>query len=71
MERKLRITPDEPFPEELDELPDPVLQVLDSQIQRQLDREVVVDGEPAPETEFRHQELDQEFDIRDAVDQLD
>jgi hypothetical protein len=70
VERKLRITPEEPFPGELEELSDPVLQVLDSQIQRQLDREVIVDGETAPETEFRHQELDEEFDIREAVDQL-
>lgn len=71
MESKLRLTPDEPFPEELDELHDSELQVLDSQIQRQLDREIITDGEAAPETEFRHQELDEEFDIREAVDQLE
>ncbi len=71
MERKLRLTPDDSFPEELDELPDPVLQVLDSQIQRQLDREIISDGELSPETEFRHEELDQEFEIREAVDRLD
>ena len=71
MERKLRLTPDEPFPDQLDELSDPSLQVLDSQIQRQLDREIITEGEVAPETESRHQELDEEFDIREAVDQLD
>lgn len=56
MERNLRIAPDEPFPEELDELPTPFPQVLDSQIQWQLDRAIITDGEVAPETEFRHQE---------------
>jgi hypothetical protein len=41
------------------------LQVLDSQVQRQLDHEVVVEGEVNPETEFRHYELDEEFSDRD------
>ena len=70
MERKLRVTPEDSFPEELDELPDPALQVLDSQVQRQMDHEIITEGEASPETEFRHEELDQEFEIREAVDQL-
>ncbi|WP_400160511.1 hypothetical protein [Arthrobacter sp. BPSS-3] len=65
MSSNLRITPTDPFPEDLEELKDEKLQVLDSQVQRQLDHEVVADGEPNPETEFRHQELDEEFERRD------
>ena len=42
-----------------------ILQVLDSQVQRQLDHEYVADGEPNPETEFRHYDLDEEFSERD------
>ena len=42
------------------------LQVLDSQVQRQLDYEYVAEGEPNPETEFRHQDLDEEFQSRDT-----
>jgi len=44
------------------------LQVLDSQVQRQLDYEYVADGEPNPETEFRHYDLDEEFSERDKRD---
>jgi hypothetical protein len=65
MNEKLHLTPDEAFPEDLEKVPDQELQILDSQVQRQLDHEVVVDGEPNPETEFRHYELDEEFADRD------
>jgi hypothetical protein len=65
MSDKLHLTPEDQFPEDLETVPDHELQVLDSQVQRQLDHEVVVDGEPNPETEFRHYELDEEFDDRD------
>ncbi|MCB5273639.1 hypothetical protein BJG92_01163 [Arthrobacter sp. SO5] len=65
MTEKLHLTPDDDFPEDLDKVPDPELQVLDSQVQRQLDYEIVAEGEPNPETEFRHYELDEEFDDRD------
>lgn len=65
MTEKLHLTPDDEFPEALDEVPDQELQVLDSQVQRQLDYEVVAEGEPNPETEFRHYELDEEFNDRD------
>jgi hypothetical protein len=65
MSDKLHLTPEDQFPEDLEKVPDHELQVLDSQVQRQLDHEVVVDGEPNPETEFRHYELDEEFNDRD------
>ncbi len=65
MSDKLHLTPEDKFPEDLETVPDHELQVLDSQVQRQLDHEVVVDGEPNPETEFRHYELDEEFNDRD------
>lgn len=65
MNDKLHLTPEEQFPEELENVSDNELQVLDSRIQRQLDHEVVVDGEVNPETEFRHYELDEEFQDRD------
>ena len=65
MNDKLHLTPEEQFPEDLDKVSDQELQVLDSRVQRQLDHEVVVDGEVNPETEFRHYELDVEFNDRD------
>lgn len=65
MSDKLHLTPDEGFPEDLTAVEDQQLQVLDSQIQRQLDFEVIAEGEPNPETEFRHYELDEEFQTRD------
>lgn len=65
MNDNLRLTPDEEFPEDLTAVEDQQLQVLDSQIQRQLDVEIIAEGEPNPETEFRHYELDEEFQTRD------
>ncbi|MBT2566973.1 hypothetical protein J7I84_10805 [Arthrobacter sp. ISL-85] len=65
MSASLRITPTDPFPEDLEKLKDEKLQVLDSQVHRQLDHEIVTAGESHPETEFRHQELDMEFEHRD------
>jgi hypothetical protein len=65
MSDKLHLTPEDQFPEDLDTVTDHELQILDSQVQRQLDHEVVVEGEPNPETEFRHYELDEEFNDRD------
>lgn len=67
MTDKLHLTPGEPFPEDLTDIPDADLQVLDSQVQRQLDREIVREGEADPETEFRHYELDEEFEQRDLI----
>lgn len=61
----MHLTPEEAFPKDLSKVQDSELQVLDSRIQRQSDREIVDDGEVNPETEFRHYELDEEFNDRD------
>ena len=66
MTEKLHLTPEDCFPQNLAEVGDRQLQVLDSQVQRQLDYEVIAEGEPNPETEFRHYELDEEFANRDS-----
>ena len=66
MTEKLHLTPEDEFPEDLAKVGDKELQVLDSQVQRQLDYEVVTAGEPHPETEFRHFELDDEFQTRET-----
>jgi hypothetical protein len=65
MSDKLHLTPEDDFPGDLSSVEDKDLQVLDSQIQRQLDYEYVAEGEPNPETEFRHYDLDEEFNERD------
>ncbi|WP_104043675.1 hypothetical protein [Arthrobacter sp. ZGTC412] len=65
MNDKLHLTPEDQFPEDLENVSDNELQVLDSRIQRQLDHEMVADGESNNETEFRHYELDEEFQDRD------
>lgn len=62
---KFHLTPEEPFPEHLEQVSDQGLQVLDSQVQRQFDHEIVAEGEPNPETEFRRYELNEEFESRD------
>ena len=68
MTEKLHLSPEDDFPEDLSKLPDKDLQVLDSQVERQLDYEYVVEGEPNSETEFRHYDLDEEFEERDKRD---
>lgn len=68
MPEKLRLSPEDEFPEDLTNLPDQDLQVLDSQVQRELDRELVVEGQAHPETEFRHWDLDEEFAERENPD---
>lgn len=65
MSEKLHLTPADEFPDDLGTVSDNDLQVLDSRIQRQLDYEYIAEGEPNPETEFRHYDLDEEFDERD------
>jgi len=66
MTEKLHLTPEDNFPEDLAGVGDRQLQDLDSQVQRQLDFEVIAEGEPNPETELRHYELDDEFGNRDS-----
>jgi hypothetical protein len=65
MSEKLHLTPADDFPDDLGIVSDNDLQVLDSRIQRQLDYEYIAEGEPNPETEFRHYDLDEEFGERD------
>jgi hypothetical protein len=65
MSEKLHLTPEDEFPEDLAALPNQALQVLDSQVQRQLNYEYVAEGEPNPETEFRRDDLNEEFEERD------
>ena len=67
MTENLHLTPAELFPQDLAKVGDLQLQVLDSQIQRQLDLEVISEGEMNPETEFRHYELDEEFKSRNKT----
>lgn len=65
LERALRLGPDDPFPDELRELPVGDLQVLHSRICRQLDVEYLSDpGGRHPITLDRLQELELEFDSR-------
>lgn len=61
-----RLTPSQPFPEDLTSLDLPAVEVLNSKVERELDHEHVTDGETHPETDFRHEELDEELDRRDA-----
>lgn len=63
-----RITPSEPFPEDLASLGLAEVEVLNSRIQRELFHEYVHDGEADPETEFRNGELTDELDRRDALE---
>jgi hypothetical protein len=63
-----RLTPSEPFPENLTSLELPEVEVLNSRIHRELSHEYIHDGEPDPETEFRHEEVAEELDRRDDVE---
>ncbi len=63
-----RLTPSEPFPEDLTALELPEVQVLHSKLQRELSSGYVAEGEPDPETSFRNEELTTELDRRDAVE---
>ena len=61
-----RLSPADPFPEDLTELGLPEVEVLNSKVHRALAHEYIQDGEPSPETEFRQEELAEELDRRDA-----
>ncbi|WP_228720871.1 hypothetical protein [Arthrobacter sp. 260] len=65
---KSRLSPEQPFPADLAPLEDSQVEILNSKIHRQLDREYTVDQEPDPETESRHEELQAELDFRAAED---
>lgn len=62
-----RIKPDEPFPDNLNQLEDTQLEVLNSKVHRQLEAEYVEEDGPDPETEHRQEELKEELDDRDLL----
>ena len=65
LERATRLGPDDPFPDELLELPLEQLQILHSRICRQLEREYLTEPEGAhPITQDRLHELQIEFASR-------
>ncbi len=61
-----RLTPSEPFPEDLTSLELSEVEVLNSKVQRELTYEYVHDGEADLETECRDEELSGELDRRDG-----
>lgn len=65
---KTRLSPEQPFPADLAPLEDSQVEILNSKVHRQLDREYTVDQEPDPETEARYEELKEELDFRAAED---
>lgn len=64
---KSRIKPEDPFPEDLNQLEDDQVEVLNSKVHRQLEVEYVHEGGPDPETEHRREELSEELDDRDLL----
>ena len=65
MYKNSRLTPEEPFPEDLTGLRDEAVEVLHSKVHREIDAEYDELGELVPETEFRLEELTEELDRRD------
>ena len=65
---KSRLTPEQAFPADLAPLEDSQVEILNSKIHRQLDREYTEDHQPDPETESRYEELKAELDYRAAED---
>ncbi|WP_434995701.1 hypothetical protein [Arthrobacter sp. Ld5] len=63
---KSRISPDEPFPEDLGRLKDQDVEVLNSKVHREVDHEFATEGEIHPETAARKDEVRDELDDRDA-----
>ncbi|WP_309071892.1 hypothetical protein [Arthrobacter sp.] len=66
---KSRIKPEDPFPENLNQLEDHEVEVLNSKVHRQLEVEYLQEGSPEPETEHRREELNEELDDRDLLDE--
>lgn len=60
-----RLTPSNPFPDNLSDLRHADLQVLDSQLRRQLDHEYVHELDAHPETLFRMADLQEELGLRE------
>lgn len=65
MDHNCRLTPEEPFPEDLALLDDTALEVLNSRLHRQRDAEYL-NVDPQLETEIRLEEVTVELDRRDA-----
>ncbi|MHA7279577.1 hypothetical protein ACX80H_07470 [Arthrobacter sp. MDT2-2] len=63
-----RLTPSDPFPEDLTPLAMSEVESLNSKIQREMAHEYVHDGELDPETGQRSEELIEELDRRDEAD---
>jgi hypothetical protein len=59
-----KLTPDEPFPEDLTVVQDRELEVLNSRLHRELDAEYL-QGDPQTETEVRLAEVNEELNVRD------
>jgi hypothetical protein len=64
---KSYLSPEDPFPADVQALPDARLHVLNSLLHRQLAREYVEACGPNPETEFRLEELRIELDRRESA----
>lgn len=62
---KTTLAPEDPYPEDLQQLKLSDVEVLNSKVHRELNVEILRDGEVHPETEFRHEELVLELDRRD------
>lgn len=62
-----RLTPNEPFPEDLAALSTQEVEILNSKVHRELDFEYKHNGEVEPETQFRLQDLHEELDVRDLL----
>jgi hypothetical protein len=62
-----RITPDEPFPEDLGVLAQSEVEVLNSKLHRELDHEYVHEDGPSQETESRLEDVSEELDFRDLT----
>lgn len=64
---KSRIKPEDPFPENLNQLEDDQVEVLNSKVHRQLEVEYIHEDGPDPETQHRQEELNEELDDRDSM----
>ncbi|WP_323959724.1 hypothetical protein GC088_14505 [Arthrobacter sp. JZ12] len=64
MESNHKISPEEPFPEDLTALNDTEVEILNSRIHRELEAEYA-DGLPDPETEARLEEVNLELNRRE------
>jgi hypothetical protein len=66
-----RLTPDEPFPEDLAALPTEEVEILNSKVHREVKFEHQQNLEVEPETELRLEHLHEELDIRDLLDDVE